>query len=57
MTPQQLRDILESSGLTQRDAAAKLGVSRSTLNRWLKGESTIDQANSLLIRQKLKPKK
>lgn len=54
MTPERLREILEASGLTQRQAAERLGVNKSTLTRWLSGQCPISQANATLIKAKLR---
>ena len=58
MTPAELRKLIEGAGLadaTKSAVATRIGCARSHLYRWLKGDSTIGEANALLIRSKLKP--
>lgn len=35
LTPEQLRELVKSTGLSQREIAARLGVTRKTLMRWM----------------------
>lgn len=56
MTPAELRTLIEAAGLTQGEAADKLGVTRPTVVRWLSGYTPIGKANANLIRLTLKPK-
>ena len=41
MTPRQLRAALKRLGLSQSEAARRLGIQQSTMNRWLAGERKI----------------
>lgn len=57
MTPQQFREIIEAAGVTQGEAAERLGVTRQTVVRWLGNSTPIDKANATLIRATFKAKK
>ena len=54
MTAAEFAKLLEKSGLSQVEAAAKLGVDKQTVHRWLKGTRGIDQFKAAAIRQALK---
>lgn len=43
MTPAQFRAALKSLRLTQRSLAERLGVERSTVNRWAQGTRPVPQ--------------
>ena len=49
MTPGQLRRLLEAKRIGPTRMAEMMEVSRSTVNRWLTGETPISKANKLLI--------
>lgn len=59
MTALQYRASIEKLGLSQRGAAAFLGVDERTSRRWALGEAQIPESVSLLlklmIRLKIKP--
>ena len=38
MTPEQLRNIIDSIGITQGEMARRMGVNRRTICKWLAGE-------------------
>jgi transcriptional regulator with XRE-family HTH domain len=54
MTPQQLRQIIEAAGITQAQAAERLGVRRNTVVRWLMGHTPISKPMAFLIRHEFK---
>ena len=57
MTPETLRKLIEAAGCrTQSEAAARIGVSRETVNRWLNGRG-ISPACSALIKLTLKKRR
>lgn len=51
MTAEQFRDILAKLGITQAEAARRLGLHRAIINRWWKGVRIINRGNSALIRE------
>ncbi len=53
MEPDDFRALLKRKGLTQEQAAEKLGVSRRTIIRWCDGTSRIDERSALLIRARI----
>lgn len=59
MTAMQYRSAIEKLGLSQRGAAAFLGVDERTSRRWALGEAQVPDSVSLLlklmIRLKIKP--
>jgi len=57
MTPEEFRELLESAGLTIREAADLLGVSNPTVSRWQTGKTPIGNSSAKLIRALMKPKK
>jgi transcriptional regulator with XRE-family HTH domain len=59
MTADQLRDLMAANGVENASAlAAKIGVHRNTVSRWLAGTRRIDVAAAALIYTVLKkPKK
>lgn len=58
MTPKQFGQVIKKAKLANMSVVARtLGVSRSHVYRLLKGETVIDEAMALLIREKLPPKK
>lgn len=62
MTPEEFKTIISEAGLNQTTAAAKLGVDRRTVIRWLRpagsaDSTTISERNALFIRSKIKPPK
>jgi DNA-binding transcriptional regulator YiaG len=50
MTADQLRDIIESLGITHAGAARTLGVAVRTMRYWLAGEREIPTAAVILLR-------
>ena len=50
LTPEQIRTNLETLGLTQKDAAACLGIASETLSRWLCGVVIQSRAMDNLLR-------
>ncbi len=54
MEPAEFAKLLEKSGLTQVEAAAKIGVDKQTVHRWIKGTRGIDQFKAAAIRKALK---
>lgn len=53
MAAGELRDMLESRGLTLTAAAGRLGFSKSTIHRWLAGSTPITERTVLLIRARI----
>ena len=51
MAPITLRRMIAGAELSITDAADKLGVSRQTVYRWLRGEITISRSAAALIRE------
>ena len=51
MTPAELRAIIEASGLTQGEFAERLGVTRTTVCRWLSKWTPISRPNAEMIRR------
>lgn len=51
MTPATLKGLLDASNTKKKAAAVLLGVSRQTVHRWLSGQTPINKANALLIRE------
>lgn len=54
MTGDELRDLLKRKGVSQRELARRMEIHFTTVFRWVKGDSNIDKANALLIREVLK---
>lgn len=54
MTPGQLRELLNRNQISVTDASKKIGVSRSTMNRWLFGEVPIRKSWKMLIESIIK---
>lgn len=54
MKPADFTALLERTGIGQSEAARLLGVGRTTVIRWLKGDTPISEANALLIRKRIK---
>lgn len=50
MTPKQYATIIEKLGLSQRGAAAFLGVNERTSRSWIQGRSPIPLATAKLLR-------
>jgi transcriptional regulator with XRE-family HTH domain len=50
MTPAELRAILARLGLSQTQAARRIGVGLRTVNRWVRGEAGIPRPIALLFR-------
>ena len=50
LTPAGMRSALERIGMTQRDAAHRLGVAEETLSRWLTGAQIQSRAMDNLLR-------
>ena len=50
LTPAQIRENLEALGLTQKDAAERIGVAPETLSRWLSGAMIQSRAMDNLLR-------
>jgi transposase len=57
MTPKAFRDLLGAAGLDPQSAAPLLGVGKSTVYRWLSGDTNIAASSALLIQSRIKPKK
>lgn len=59
MTPKQYADAIDRLGLSQRSAAAFLGVGERQSRRWIAGENAIPESVAkllrLMIRLKLRP--
>lgn len=49
MTPEQLRDLLARTGLTQQRAAELAGVELRTMERWLAGARAMPRSASGLL--------
>ena len=50
MTPTEFNRLLERLNLTQAEAAARLGVSRTTVNAWSCGRHRIPKTKVVLVR-------
>ncbi|MDX1479268.1 MAG: helix-turn-helix domain-containing protein [Saprospiraceae bacterium] len=50
MTPDQLRSLLDSHDVSQRELARRLHVSQSTVFRWAQGRVEIDRRSEAAIR-------
>lgn len=50
-----LRQLRKAAGLTQRQAAERLGVDENTVARWERGERGISRITELAIRNQLRP--
>jgi DNA-binding transcriptional regulator YiaG len=50
MTPNQYRDAIERLGLSQRKAAAFLGVDERQSRRWAAGDAAIPESAAKLLR-------
>lgn len=50
LTPSQIRDGLKQVGLTQKEAARRLGIAEATLSRWLSGAQIQSRALDNLLR-------
>ena len=50
MTSVQLRSLLDSLGLTQRDTAKRLGITARHMNRYVQGELKIPTVVELAVR-------
>lgn len=50
MTRQELKNRRKQLGLTQQELAARLGITRNSLNRWEMGKHPISPAMEKLIR-------
>lgn len=50
LAPVEMRSALERIGMTQRDAADRLGVAEATLSRWLTGAQIQSRAMDNLLR-------
>ncbi len=48
ITPQEIRAIIESAGLSRAQAAAAVGVTEVTIWRWLEGRSS---PHSIFVRE------
>lgn len=61
MSPEELRRLIIEAGHADTPkgklASEVIGCARSHLYRWLKGDTPITEANALLLRSKLKPKR
>lgn len=57
MTPDEYKALREKLGLTQAGLAARLGVTRKTVNRREAGEATITTEAELAIRSLAKGKR
>lgn len=53
MTPAQLKKLMNVHDVRPKALAVKLNVSRSTINRWIAGDTPISTANKLLIQSVL----
>ena len=49
MTGQELRELIQRAGMTQAEAAERIGVHLRTLLRWLSGETKINRGWQSLI--------
>lgn len=56
MTPVQYRAAIDKLGLSQRGAAAFLGVDERTSRRWALGEAQIPESVAMLLRLMIKLK-
>lgn len=54
MTPTQLRELIESKGLTVSAAARTLGLSKHTVFQWVYGKRKINKIVEFYVREKLK---
>jgi transposase len=54
MTAKEFAKLLANSGLSQIEAAIKIGVHKQTIHRWLKGTRGIDVFKAEAIRAALK---
>ena len=50
LTPNQIRDKLRELGLSQKQAAARLGIAEATLSRWMTGSIIQSRAMDNLLR-------
>lgn len=57
MTRTTFRKLLAAAGVKQGEAAARLGVARATVCRWLDGTTPISRRNAIAIRSVLESKK
>ena len=49
MSPEELKELIERAGITQAEAADKIGVHRITINRWLNGRESISAKNAFYV--------
>jgi DNA-binding transcriptional regulator YiaG len=49
MSPQQFRYVLRQLGLSQVQAAKRLGVNPRTVRRWVAGDSRIPESAGLVL--------
>jgi transcriptional regulator with XRE-family HTH domain len=49
VSPTTLRRLIENAGISQGEAAKRLGVTRQTVVRWLGGKSPISRTAAKLI--------
>jgi DNA-binding transcriptional regulator YiaG len=49
MSPQQFRQALRQLGMSQVQAAKRLGVNPRTVRRWVAGDSRIPESVSLVL--------
>lgn len=50
MSPAAFRALLAAAGLTQAQAADRLGVHLNTVSRWARGRTNIAKPSAILIR-------
>jgi len=54
LTGKQLQAALERLGMTQAEAAKRLGVTDRTVRRWVAGDTRIPEAVTIVVRSWLK---
>jgi len=57
MTDEAFRKLLAKAGVSQAEAARRLGYTSRHVNRWATGKQPISSAVAALIRERIKPKK
>lgn len=56
MTPKQYAEAIDRLGLSQRGAAAFLGVDERTSRKWIAGDNRVPESVAMLLRLMIKLK-